>query len=83
MTSAMRQSDALYHDLLAPQEVNDVRSRTRKLADEVVAPVASRIANGNERVDGFPRDVFDALAAEGLFGVGSAARAEAGGSPTR
>jgi alkylation response protein AidB-like acyl-CoA dehydrogenase len=70
MTPVHRCSDALFHDLLAPAEVSDVRSRARKFADEVVAPEASRIANGNERVDGFPRDVFDAMASDGLFGVG-------------
>ena len=70
MTPAERHVDVLYHDLLAPSEVIDVRSRARKFADEVIAPVASRIANGSERVDGFPHDVFDGLAAEGLLGVG-------------
>jgi len=70
MTTVRRHSDSLFHDLLAPEEVNDVRSRARKFADEVVAPAASRIANGNERVEGFLRDVFDAMASDGLFGVG-------------
>jgi len=28
------------------------------------------IANGDERTDGFPQDVFDALGQNGLFGVG-------------
>ena len=41
----------------------DARSRARKISDEIVAPAARQIANGDERVDGFPRDVFDALAA--------------------
>jgi len=70
MSNPVRHADTLFHDLLAPAEVNEVRGRARKLADDVVAPVAARIANGNERVDGFPRDVFDALAADGVFGVG-------------
>jgi alkylation response protein AidB-like acyl-CoA dehydrogenase len=64
-----RQSDRLYHDLLSPQEVVDVRAWARRVAAERVAPAAARIANGNERVDGFPADVFHALADQGLFGV--------------
>lgn len=70
MTTVHRHFDTLFHDLLAPEEVKDVRNRVRKVADEIVAPAASGIANGDERVDGFPRDVFDALASDGLFGVG-------------
>ncbi|WP_235531115.1 MULTISPECIES: acyl-CoA dehydrogenase family protein [unclassified Nocardioides] len=68
-TTPIRQADRLYHDLLSPQEVLDVRARARKVAMDVVAPVAGRIANGNERVEGFPRDVFEGLAEAGLFRV--------------
>lgn len=64
-----RQADRLYHDLLSPDDVREVRSRTRKIAENKVAPAARRIANGDERVDGFPREVFDSLANAGLFGV--------------
>lgn len=64
-----RTADRLYHDLLAPQEIRDLRLRVRGVASRVVAPVAARIANGDERTDGFPRDVFDALAAEGLYRI--------------
>ena len=64
-----RQSDRLYHDLLSPDDVSEVRSRARKIAEDVVAPAAHRIANGDERVDGFPRDVFDGLAQAGLFAI--------------
>lgn len=68
-TPPLRQADRLYHDLLSPAEVVEARSRARKISDEIVAPVARQIANGDERVDGFPREVFDALAESGLFGV--------------
>ncbi|MBA0126521.1 acyl-CoA dehydrogenase family protein [Haloechinothrix sp. YIM 98757] len=64
-----RQADRLYHDLLSPTETLEVRDRVRKVAAEVVAPAARRIAGGDERVDGFPRDVFDGLASAGLFRV--------------
>jgi alkylation response protein AidB-like acyl-CoA dehydrogenase len=63
----VRQADRLYHDLLSPAETADVRARVRRIAAEVVAPAARRIANGDERIDGFPRHEFDALAAAGLY----------------
>ena len=64
-----RQADRLYPDLLSPGETGEIRDRVRKIAADVVAPAARQIANGDERVDGFPREVFDGLAAEGLFRV--------------
>ena len=64
-----RQADRLYHDLLSPAETRELRNRVRKIAADVVAPAARRIANADERVDGFPREVFDSLAKAGLFGV--------------
>lgn len=71
--SVERQVDNLYHDLLSPDDVREARDRARKVADHVVAPVAHQIANGNEREDGFPREVFDQLAQKGLFRVPFAA----------
>jgi alkylation response protein AidB-like acyl-CoA dehydrogenase len=64
-----RLADRLYHDLLTPTETRQVRSRVRSMAHAVVAPAASRIAAGDERLDGFPQAVFDALGREGLFRV--------------
>lgn len=64
-----RNSDKLYHDLLSPPEIHDVRSRVRTIAHDSIAPVAARIARGDERIDGFPRDAFDALASEGVFRI--------------
>lgn len=65
-----RHFDRLYHDLLSPAEVVEARKDARAAADRIVAPAAYNIANGDERVEGFPREVFDALATAGLFGVG-------------
>lgn len=64
-----RLADRLYHDLLSPPEVRAVRTRVRGFADTAVAPVAARIADGDERLDGFPRDAFEAMGAEGLFRI--------------
>ncbi len=72
-----RQYDRLFHDLLSPVDVLEARVRAREVSDRIVAPTAAQIANGDEQTDGFPREVFDALAAEGLYGVGFGA--EVGG----
>lgn len=64
-----RIADELYHDTQSPTEILDVRARVRDIASRVVAPAAAKIANGDERVDGFPREVFDALGAEGLYRI--------------
>lgn len=69
MPTPVRQSDRIYHDLLCPGETTEIRNRARKIADAVVAPSSRQIANGDERVDGFPRAVFDALADAGLFRI--------------
>ena len=50
-----------------------VRDTARRLSDDVVAPAAAAI----DRDDVFPRDIYEALAEQGLFGV--ALRQEAGG----
>ncbi|KSZ56623.1 acyl-CoA dehydrogenase [Rhodococcus pyridinivorans KG-16] len=64
-----RTADRLYHDLLSPDEVAEVRQRVRRAAAATIAPIASRIARGDERLDGFPRDAFEALATSGLFRI--------------
>ncbi|WP_330246681.1 MULTISPECIES: acyl-CoA dehydrogenase family protein [unclassified Streptomyces] len=68
-SSPRRQADRLYHELLAPQESQDVRAAVRALAEKHVAPHAAAIADGDERVDGFPRHVFDALAVADVLGI--------------
>jgi alkylation response protein AidB-like acyl-CoA dehydrogenase len=64
-----RRADTLYHDLYSPAEVVDTRARARGVADRVIAPAWHRIANADESVASFPRDVFTALADAGLFRV--------------
>jgi len=50
-----------------------VRDTARRLSEDIVAPAAARI----DHDDVFPRDIYTALAEQGLFGV--ALREEAGG----
>ncbi|MFJ9714039.1 acyl-CoA dehydrogenase family protein [Streptomyces sp. NPDC101234] len=64
-----RQSDRLYHELLAPKETQTVRASVRKIAEREVAPHAAAIAGGDERTDGFPWQVFNALASAGVFRI--------------
>lgn len=68
-TAPTRQSERLYHDLLSSPETLEVRERARLFADDVVAPAAGRIATGDEVEDGFPEDVFTAMAREKLFAI--------------
>jgi len=72
-----RQAGRLYHDLLSSRETQEIRERVRRFADDVVAPAAGRIATGDEVDDGFPADIFEAMAREGLFEI--AFPSEAGG----
>lgn len=69
ITKPPRVADRLYHDMLAPAEVRDIRSRVRSTASRVIAPAAAQIATGDERVDGFPHEVFGSLAGEGLYRI--------------
>ncbi|MBB2893381.1 acyl-CoA dehydrogenase family protein [Flexivirga oryzae] len=64
-----RQSDTMYHDLLSPPEIVALRRRVRDVAGRDIAPLACRIARGDERLDGFPRDAFDALASAGIYRI--------------
>ncbi|MGW5287222.1 acyl-CoA dehydrogenase family protein [Rhodococcus pyridinivorans] len=68
-TEPERLSDRMYHDMMSPAEVQEIRHRVRTFARRSIAPLAGRIANGDERVDGFPRDVFEAMAAADLFRI--------------
>ena len=64
-----RTADRLHHDLLFDEETRAVRAQVRAFADAHVAPRAQAIAQAEESVDSFPRDVFDAMAGAGLFAI--------------
>lgn len=64
-----RIADNLYHDLLSPKETQLVRLRVRQVGSDAIAPLASRISRGDERIDGFPHDAFSALATAGTFRI--------------
>ncbi|MGW5515081.1 acyl-CoA dehydrogenase family protein [Nocardia africana] len=64
-----RQADRLYHDTQSSAETIEIRTKAREFAAKYVAPAAAGIASGDEVEDGFPSDVFDAMAAARLFEV--------------
>ncbi|UCL84911.1 acyl-CoA dehydrogenase family protein [Pseudomonas sp. HS-18] len=65
----IRMADELYHDLMSSEAIREVRREVRAFADEFVAPRAYEIAHRDESVDSFPRDVFDAMARQGIFRI--------------
>lgn len=64
-----RKEPGLYNDWMSPADVREVRAEVRAFAERVVAPRARAIGDAEECVDHFPHDVFQAMAAEGLFRI--------------
>lgn len=64
-----RQEPLLYHDMLSPAELLEVRAEVRAFAERVVAPRARQIGDGPETVEHFPHDVFKAMGDAGLFRI--------------
>lgn len=67
--SINRMQDKLYHDLLLPEETQEIRTKAREFADRVVAPRAYEIATTPESQESFAWDVFNALAEEDFFKI--------------
>lgn len=67
--SIPRMADEMYHDMMSSQDILDIRREARAFADRVVAPRAYDIAHKDECIENFPRDVFQAMADEGLFRI--------------
>lgn len=68
-----RMADEIYHDMLSPEEVKQVRLEIRSFGAEHVAPVAQDIAERDESIDAFPRDLFEKMGNSGLFRIPFAA----------
>jgi 4-oxalocrotonate tautomerase len=49
-----RQEPLLYHDMLSPAELLDVRAEVRAFAERVVAPRARQIGDGPKSAEHFP-----------------------------
>jgi len=68
-----RNEPLLYHDLMSPPELLEIRAEVREFAERVVAPRAREIGDGVESVGHFPHDVFRAMGEAGLFRIPFAA----------
>ncbi|HSW12111.1 MAG TPA: acyl-CoA dehydrogenase family protein [Solimonas sp.] len=69
MTPPTRRSDTLFNDLLLPTETLRIRKEVRQFADDVVRPEAQRLNTTPESRDGFPHELFKAMAAAGLYRI--------------
>lgn len=68
-----RREDRVGSDIGFPQETRDVRCEARQFADDVLRPAAHVLNTTPEARDGFRSDIFDAIAAAGLYRVPFAA----------
>jgi alkylation response protein AidB-like acyl-CoA dehydrogenase len=64
-----RMQDQLYHDMIMPGEVLELRKKVRAFAESEIAPVAHEIANQEETRENFPRKLFRSMAANDLFRI--------------
>ena len=64
-----RLTDTLSNDALLPGEVLRVRKEARTFADDFLRPLAHNLNTAPEHRDAFRRDVFEAIAAAGLYRV--------------
>lgn len=69
MTPPTRRADALFSDLLLPEETKAIRREVRAFADDVLRPVAHRLNTTPESKDSFPRAEFEAMARAGLYEI--------------
>jgi alkylation response protein AidB-like acyl-CoA dehydrogenase len=68
-----RREERIGSDIGFPQETRDVRREARQFADDVLRPAAHALNTVPEARDGFRRDIFDAIAAAGLYRIPFAA----------
>lgn len=67
--SIRRTADTLFSDLLLPAETLAIRAEVREFAERVIRPVAHRLNTTPESREIFPREIFEAMAAAGLYGI--------------
>ena len=64
-----RMQDILYHDMILPEEAQEIRKKAREFAVREIAPVAYEIAHREEKRENFPSDIFNKLAKEDFFKI--------------
>ncbi|MBO6638202.1 MAG: acyl-CoA dehydrogenase family protein [Roseitalea sp.] len=75
--SVARAADAMYHDMLSPEETKAIRSEVRGFAETHVRRLARQIGEADESVDTFAFDLYRRMGDEGLFAI-PFARADGG-----
>lgn len=68
-----RREDRVGSDVGFPEETRRVRREARQFADDVLRPAAHQLNTATETRDGFRHDIFEAIAAAGLYRVPFAA----------
>ncbi|WP_337185248.1 acyl-CoA dehydrogenase family protein [Phenylobacterium sp.] len=69
MTHPARRADGLYNDVFLPDETRRIRAEARAFVEAQLRPHAFRLNTTPERRDGFPRDIFQAMAKAGLYEI--------------
>lgn len=64
-----RSADTIFHDLLSPDEVTEIRREVRGFSEREIAPLAADIANVEESREAFPMALFEAMGKAGLFQI--------------
>lgn len=64
-----RMQDRLYHDMILPEEILEIRKNARAFAIQEVAPRGHEIANQEEFKENFPYDIFQKMAEEDFFKI--------------
>lgn len=64
-----RISPSLSDDLLLPEETVQVRREAREFAEKALRPRATELNDASELRGNFPRDIHEAIAQAGLYGI--------------
>ena len=65
----LRMQDQLYHELMLPQEAQEIRKKAREFAVREIAPLGYEIAHREESRESFPKTIFNKLAKEDFFKI--------------
>ncbi|AEG49813.1 Butyryl-CoA dehydrogenase [Sphingobium chlorophenolicum L-1] len=68
-TNRLRRADSLFNEALLPDESRRIRREVRDFAEAVLKPEAFRLNTTPESREGFPRAMFEAMAAAGLYEI--------------
>jgi len=64
-----RMQDILYHDMILPEETQEIRKKAREFAVKEIAPVGYQIAHQEEHKENFPSHIFYELAKQDFYKI--------------